>query len=646
MIQEIEGIIKISPARKLGYVENPNSDQGDIEIQTDALNQALHGDTVKIKKTGKIIDNKPQGEVIEIINRAKTKFVGVIDANAISNGCFLAPDSQKMYVDIYLPRDECSKAKHGDKVFVELTKWNKDRKNPEGKILEVIGKKGEHNVEMRAIVLDTGFDTDFPSQVLNEAKELKTKWSPIPKEEIDKRNDLRNLTTFTIDPADAKDFDDALSVEKLSNGNFKIGVHIADPTHFIKPDSALDKEAFEREFSVYLVDRTIPMLPEILSNDLCSLNPNEAKLSFSAIFELNSNAEVQNQWFGKTVIESDKRFSYETAQEILDNQKGEYLEELNILLNLSEKLTKQKLEAGAIRFEKDEFEFELDENGVPLKIVKKKHIATHKLIEEFMLLANKNVAKFIHDTCKESGDNLCQLMYRVHGAPDRDKIQELSIFIKAMGYTLPLNKDGDVSTKDINALLAQVQGKAEESLISTAAIRTMSKAIYSTTNGGHFGLAFDYYTQFTSPIRRYPDMIVHRILHSFLQKQKIDPRDGIRFSKVAERASSQEIAAQEAERNSIRYKQVEFMTNHIGETFEGIISGVAPFGIFVVLDETGAEGMVHISKLGEDFFTLDEKNYKIVGEKTGKKFTLGDAVKIKIEGTDLDNRKLEMSLVK
>lgn len=644
MTQEIEAIIKISPLRRLGYVENPDPDKEDIEIQTDGLNHALHGDTVKVKILDKVIDNKQQGEVVEIVSRAKTKFVGVIDSKATSNGCFLVADSHKMYVDIFLPADECKKAKYDDKVYVELTKWQKDRKNPEGKILEVIGQKGKHEVEMRAIVLDKGFDTDFPPKVLNEAKELKAKWSPIPKEEIENRTDLRHLTTFTIDPADAKDFDDALSVEKLENGNYKIGIHIADPSHFIKPGSALDEEAFERQFSVYLVDRTIPMLPEILSNDLCSLNPDEDKLSFSAVFELNSNAEVQSQWFGKSVIKSDKRFTYENAQEVLDTQQGEFLDELNILLDLSQKLNKKKTDAGAIRFETDEFEFELDEDGVPIKIIKKEHIATHNLIEEFMLLANRNVAKYIHDICKKSSDNVCALMYRVHNVPDREKINELSIFLKAMGYKLELDKKGDIKPQDINALLAQVQGKAEESLISTAAIRTMSKAIYSTSNDGHFGLAFEYYTHFTSPIRRYPDLIVHRILHSFLNGEKISEQDMAKFAKVAEHATNQEIAAQEAERNSIRYKQVEFMTNHISEEFEGIISGVAPFGIFVILNESGAEGMVHVSKLGEDFFTLDEKNYRIVGEKTNKKFQLGDAIKVKIESANMEEKKLGMVL--
>lgn len=645
MTQEIEGAIKISPLKKIGYVAHTDPDKGDIEIQTPLLNHSLHGDTVKVKILPGLKDNKLQGEVVEILLRVKTKFVGTIDAKALDNGCLLVADNHKMYVDIFLPKDECSKTKHDDKVFVELTKWNKGEERPEGKILEVLGAKGKHEVEMRAIILDKGFDTDFPAVLIEEAKQLKAKWSPIPSSEIALRADFRNITTFTIDPVDAKDFDDALSVEKLDNGNYKIGVHIADVSHFVRPKTELDKESFEREFSVYLVDRTIPMLPEILSNDMCSLNPKEDKLAFSAVFEINKNAEVLNEWFGKTIINSNKRFTYENAQEALDTQSGEFLEELNILHDLSKKLAKKKLEAGAIRFEKDEFKFELDEDGVPIRVYKKPHLDTHSLVEEFMLLANKHVALYIHDTCKKTHNGICELMYRVHGVPEREKIQELSVFLKALGYVLPLDKNGDVRAQDINALLAQVSGKAEESLVSTAAIRTMSKAVYATSNSGHFGLAFEYYTHFTSPIRRYPDLIVHRILFSLLSNQKIDPRDQKQFNKIAEKATSQEIAAQEAERNSIRYKQVEFMKNHIGEQFDGIISGVAPFGIFVVLNYTGAEGMVHVSKLGKEFFELQEKSYCMLGRSTGKKFTLGDSIKVKITSANLDDRKLEMEVV-
>lgn len=645
MTKELEAIIKISPLRKLGYVEDAEKDGEDIEIQTENLNHALHGDTVRVEILDKLKDGKRQGRVVEIVNRIKTKFVGTIDLKAKDEFGILVPDNNKMYVDITIPKSECSKAQHNDKVFVELTKWDKDKTNPEGKILEVLGQKGKHDVEMRAIVLDKGFETDFPAILVNEAREIKAKWTPIPKEEIAKRKDLRNVTTFTIDPVDAKDFDDALSLEKLENGNYSIGIHIADVSHFVTPGTELDKEAFEREFSVYLVDRTIPMLPEILSNDICSLNPHEDKLAFSAVFEINENAEVINEWFGKTIINSDHRFTYESAQEVLDTGNGEFAGELKILNDISKKLAKKKVEAGAIRFEKEEFKFELDDDGVPIRIYKKPNLETHTLVEDFMLLANKHVAKYIHDTCHKTHNGICELMYRVHNVPNQDKIKELSVFLKALGYILPLDKNGEIHAKDINALLAQVAGKAEESLITTATIRTMSKALYSTANSGHFGLAFEYYTHFTSPIRRYPDLIVHRILFALINNQKIDPRDQARFAKIADRASNQEIAAQEAERNSIRYKQVEFMQNHIGETFDGIISGVAPFGIFVVLNDTGAEGMVHVSKLGQDFFTLNEKTYSLIGQKSSKKFTLGDSIKIKIEAANLDDRKLEMSVV-
>lgn len=642
-----EAPIAVSKARKLGFVKNPDTDE-DIAIFIDDIKHALPGDTVKVEMTGEKTNDMDRAIVLEVVNRLKTKFVGVVDKTA---KCFVKPDSQRMYVDIFLPADECSRVEHDDKVFVEITTWTDEEKNPTGKLLEVLGKKGIHEVEMRAIVLDKGFDADFPSKVLEEAEELKKKWHNIPEEEIAKRRDMREITTFTIDPADAKDFDDALSFKKLDNGNYEIGVHIADVSHYVTKGTALDKEGLDRAFSVYLVDRTIPMLPEVLSNDLCSLNPNEDKLAFSAVFELTPEAHIKNKWFGRTVINSNKRFAYETAQKVLDGsfdlaQDKEYKEELDILNDLALKLESEKNRNGAIIFVGEEFQFELDENGVPLKIVKKQPLATHKLIENFMLLANRNIAKFIFDSCKnENGDNACALMYRVHNVPDKDKIAELAVFVNALGHKLHVQQDGSVTARDLNDLLAQVKGKPEESLVSTAAIRTMTKALYSTENSGHFGLSFDFYTHFTSPIRRYPDLVVHRIVAKLLKGGKITPNETGFYNEVAVHSSTQEVAAQDAERTSIKYKQVEFMQKHVGEVFEGMVSGVAPFGCFVILDDTGAEGMVHISKLGEDFWQYDEKNYRIVGEKTGKKVTLGDKVKVKIEGADLDQRKLDMRIV-
>jgi ribonuclease R len=638
--QRIEGTIAVSKARKLGFIKNPKTEQ-DIAIRLDDIKHALPGDTVLVEHKNSKIDDMEQGVVVEIVKRAKTKFVGTVQKNA---DCFIIPDSQKVYVNFNLSDIEAAKVEHNDKVYVEIDTWADNEERPKVKVLQVIGKKGVHEVEIRSIILEKGFDAEFAEAVLRDADEMKAKWSPIPESEIAKRRDMRGTLTMTIDPIDAKDFDDALSIKTLDNGNYEIGIHIADVAHYVTPGTIIDKEAFERQFSVYLVDRTIPMLPEVLSNDLCSLNPNEEKLSFSAIFEITKEAEVVGEWFGRTIIKSDKRFSYENAQETLDAKSGEYFEELNTLNTISKKLAAKKFAAGAIRFSSEEFKFELDEKGVPIAIHKKPHLDTHSLVEDFMLLANRSVAKFIFDKCNET-NGTCGLMYRVHNLPDKDKIAELSVFVKALGYSLNIGKDGAVTAKDLNALFAQLEGKAEESLITSAAIKTMAKAIYSTENNGHFGLAFEHYTHFTSPIRRYPDLVVHRILAKLLSGEETSEVDSLFFEKVAKHASSQEVAAQEAERSSIKYKQTEFMMNHVGEEFEGIISGVAPFGLFVVLDDTGAEGMIHISKLGEDYWNLDEKKYRIVGERSGKFFTLGDKLKVKIEAVDLDNRKLEMRLV-
>ncbi len=637
----LEGKISIN-SKGIGYLKNPDLGQEDVLIETANLKQALHGDEVRVQLKATKPGERPEGQVTHIISRAREQFVGTITKDG--EKFIVKPDNFKIHVNFNLSQEDFSKANLNDKVLVKMTDWPEDQTGPNALLLKIFGQKGIHEVEIQSIIYDKGFITDYPDEVNNEAQALKEKWSPIPQSEIEKRLDLREKNIFTIDPADAKDFDDALHIEKMENGNLEIGVHIADVSHFVTPGSALDIEAAERSFSVYLVDRTIPMLPEILSNELCSLNPNEETLSFSAIFELDQEGNVLSRKFGKSVMFSKKRFSYEEAQAVIDAETGPYAEELIELNRIAKILEKKNSDAGSINFESEEIKFELDKDGHPIRIIKKERLDTHKLVEAFMLLANREVAKFIHDKNKENKGGA--LIYRNHDVPNPEKIQQLVTFLKAMGYRLPVNEEGSVTAKDLNNLFDQIDGKPEDGLIRTAAIRTMSKALYETQSSGHFGLAFDYYTHFTSPIRRYPDLLVHRILQKFLKGESITQEERIHFEKSATIASDREIAAAEAERESIKYKQAEYMNDHIGQIYDGVISGVSAWGIYVVIEETLSEGMVHISKLGNDYFNLDEKNYVIVGEKTHKRFALGDRIKVKIEKIDIERKQIDMSLGK
>jgi ribonuclease R len=612
--------------------------ENNIEIQPKDVNRALHGDTVEVELTGEKIKNRIQGKVVKVIKRAKEEFVGVI--NKKDGKTFVMPDDQRLYVDIFLSED--SVVNEGEKVLVKIVDWD----TLTGEIVKVIGVKGENNTEMESIILERGFRIEFPHSAEEEANRIKSEYKNGFETEVKNRRDMRGVTTMTIDPFDAKDFDDAISFVDLGNDQYEIGVHIADVSHFVTPGSELDRESEKRGLSVYLVDRTIPMLPEVLSNDLCSLNPNEDKFTFSAVFKMNGEGVVSEEWFGRTVIHSDKRFTYEDANDvILGKQDGPYQVELRKLNEIAKKLEKKKSKDGAMVFETEEVKFVLDKFGKPISVYKKSRLDTHKLVEEFMLLANRAVAKHIFmSQTKDIRKKGSQSVYRIHPTPDKDRIQNLAIFLKAMGFELN-NKEGAVTSRDLNKLLSEVKGTPNEDLINTAVIRSMAKATYSTKNIGHFSLAFAYYTHFTSPIRRYPDVLVHRFLERELKGGKIEVDEYTKFERICLASSELEKKASEAERASIKYKQVEYMMDHIGETFEGAITGVVEWGIYIEEVDTKCEGMVKIRDLGDDFFSLDEKNYTIKGEKTGKKFTLGDKIKFKVVGADMEKRVLDYAIV-
>ena len=640
--KKITGIISVS-SRGTGYVPAEGFPQ-DIEIPQEALNTAFNGDTVEVETRGKTrgFKGKPgriAGAVVKIVERAKTEFVGTLEKEG---GRFLLKaDDRRMYVPIEINRPP-QDAAGGMKALVTLERWSNPKQNPTGTIKELLGQKGENSVEMHAIVLEHGFATSFPPEVLAEAKELE-QYRNIPVAEIARRRDFRTVPTFTIDPADAKDFDDALSVKELPNG-YEIGIHIADASHYLKVGTKLDAEARKRATSIYLVDRTIPMLPEVLSNDICSLNAHEDKLTFSAVFKLDAKGKVLERWFGETIINSNKRFTYEEAQGILDAKNGEYFKELNILNTLAYKLREERFKEGSVAFEQDEVKFKLDAEGKPLSVYKKARLDTNLLVEDWMLLANREVAEFVYNHAKKKGVRERAFVYRVHDLPKEDRLAELEIFLRAIGYELRSGDTKSISPHDFNKLFKQIEGKPEEGLIKVATIRSMAKAVYSTKNIGHFGLAFKYYTHFTSPIRRYPDVMVHRILRHHLGGSKISDTELDNYERLAIFSSEREIEAAEAERESIKYKQVEFMRGKVGQIFEGIISGVTEWGMYVEEKETKAEGLVRIRDIGDDYFVLDKKNYRIVGERTKKTYSLGDPLRVKLSAADLDTRTIDWKL--
>lgn len=611
-----------------------NSDELDRPILVSAhnLNNAMDGDKVRLHLYARRKKHDLEGEVTEIVERAKTIFVGTVQMSR--NFAFLLP-AGKVGFDIFIAKENLNGAKDGQKAIAEIIEWPPKARSPFGKITEVLGDTGDNDAEMHAILAEFELPHKFPEKVDKVAEKIPYK---IPEEEYKKRRDFREVTTFTIDPADAKDFDDALSLQKLENGNWEVGIHIADVTHYVTPNSLMETEAQNRATSVYLVDRVVPMLPERLSNVVCSLRPNEDKLCFSAALELTDEGKVVKQWFGKTIIHSNKRFAYEDAQEIIETGTGELAEEILKLNDLAKKLRDQRFKNGAIAFERVEIKFNIDENGKPLSVYFKVAEEANQLIEEFMLLANKKVAEFIG---KPKGRKKPKtFVYRIHDKPDPDKLQSFNTFISRFGYGIQLQSAKTISNS-MNNLLDNVKGKKEQNVVETLAIRTMAKAAYSTRNIGHYGLAFDHYTHFTSPIRRYPDMMVHRLLEKYLEDGRSVSEQ--KYEDLCRHSSDMETRAANAERASIKYKQVEFMQDHVGEIYPGVISGITDWGIYVEL-ENKIEGMIPIRELDDDFYIFDEKNYALVGRHNHKKYQLGDEITIKIWRTNLEKKQLDFKL--
>lgn len=611
----------------------------DILIPKSKKKNALQGDLVRIfHYPTKKKNQRAEGEVVEVVRRFKTLFTGIFEKQANGKYGFVVMDNRSIHVDFYIPKEKFNGAETGDKVVVELKDWPQDADSPFGEIVEILGKPEETNAEMHAILLEYNLPIRFPEEVEREAQELDVE---IREEEIARRRDMRDVVTFTIDPKDAKDFDDALSLRKLENGNWEVGVHIADVTHYVKPGSILDQEAYNRGTSVYLVDRVVPMLPENLSNVACSLRPHEDKYTFSAVFEMDDQARVINEWYGRTVVHSNRRFTYEEAQEIIEGADGDFKEEILTLDRLAKILRKERMKAGAITFDKVEVKFELDENNNPIGTYFKLSQDSNHLIEEFMLLCNRKVSEFVSTT--NGKPNNKTFIYRVHDGPDMDKLLDLKLFIKQFGYTLDLRNRHTI-TQSMNKLLEEIKGKPEENLIETLAVRTMSKAKYSTENDvGHYGLAFEYYSHFTSPIRRYPDMMAHRLLQHYLEGGK-SPATAPYEEKCIHCSSREKLAA-EAERDSIKFMQVKYMEQFIGEEFYGFITGVQEYGIFVEIPETRCEGMVRLRNMEEDSFYFDERNYSVVGRRTGITYQLGDKVMVKVAKADLRNKQLDFELI-
>ena len=630
----IEGTVDMTNDGSAFIVTNDEF-ENDIFIAPRKLRNALNGDRVKVYVYAKSKGKNKEGEVIEILQRAKMEFTGIVKLS--ERFAFFIPDDRKMLHDIFIPINELNGAKNGIKAIAQITDWPAEAKNPIGRITHILGKQGENDTEMNAILAEFGFPLSFPAEVEHEAEAISDIITP---EEISRRRDFRNITTFTIDPFDAKDFDDALSFKQLENGNYEVGVHIADVSHYIKPDSALDKEADERATSVYLVDRVIPMLPEHLSNGLCSLRPKEDKLCFSAVFEMDEEAHIITEWFGKTIIHSDRRFTYEEVQDILEKKSAEFEHELHKLNALAYKLRERKFKNGAISFETTEVKFKLDEDGKPIGVYVKERKDAHKLIEDFMLLANRKVAEHVSKMGK--GKHKYTFVYRVHDSPKPESLANFAQFAARFGYKINTKSDKETA-KSLNYLMEDVEGKKEQNVLTQLAIRSMAKAIYTTKSSSHYGLAFDHYTHFTSPIRRYPDVMVHRLLFHYLNGGQ--SANAEHYEKLCQHSSQMEKKASDAERASIKYKQAEFLKDQVGSVYSGVISGVTEWGMYVEIIENKCEGMIRLRDISDDFYTLDEKNYAIIGQRKKKVYQLGDEVRIRVKSVDLTKKQIDFSLV-
>jgi len=663
-INEVErGKYVIAPSKNYytGKVDVTSRGQGyiivedledDIFVNNKNLNKALNGDVVEVYVFKRKKGGKAEGEITNIIQRKRTEFVGIIDIH--DNFAFVKMSDTSMYTDIFVPKSNIGEAKTGEKVLVEIIDWPEKADSPLGQVTKVLGMPGEHNTEIHSILAQYGLPYDFPEEVEDFANKIDTS---IQEDEIKKRRDMRDVLTFTIDPKDAKDFDDALSFQKLENGNYEVGIHIADVSHYLKPGTILDDEAYERATSVYLVDRVVPMLPEVLSNNACSLRPNEEKYTFSAVFEIDNQAKVTNQWFGRTVTYSDARFAYEEAQHVIENpeaKKHEIPSNISItdkkytvdpkiasaileMDRLAKILRTRRMREGAISFDKVEVKFKLDENNEPEGVYFKESKDANKLIEEFMLLANRSVAEFIG---KQSPPKT--FVYRVHAEPDDEKIAALERIIQRFGYKLD-TRDPKKTANSINKLLKDVVGKKEQNLVDVLAIRTMSKAVYTTNNIGHYGLAFDFYTHFTSPIRRYPDIMVHRLLQSYLDKNKSANQD--EYEDKCGHSSEMENLATNAERDSIKYMQVKYMMEHQDQDFLGVISGVTEWGIYVEIVSNKCEGMIRLNDLRDDHYTFDKDEFAVIGQRTNKKYTLGDEIYIRVKNADLVRKHLDFTML-